>query len=158
MGNAFNLNRFLVAQDDVYGSVTEELRAGDKRGHWMWFVFPQVSGLGYSSTAKWYAIASLEEAAAYVVHPVLGARLRECSQLLLSTRGQSAEQILGRTDAQKLRSAMTLFRSVAPEEALFDAVLEKFYAGVPDSATEDILARWRSHSPVDEESADVLES
>lgn len=144
MSAEFDLNRFVVAQDDVYRGVTEELRAGDKTGHWMWFIFPQVAGLGYSSTAQWYAIASVEEAASYAAHPVLGARLRECAQLLLSTEGLTAEQILGHIDAQKLRSSMTLFQLVLPKDPLFTQVLARFYDGVPDPATAEIVTRWRS--------------
>ncbi len=144
MSAEFDLNRFVVAQDDVYRGVTAELRAGDKTGHWMWFIFPQVAGLGYSSTAKWYAIASVDEAAGYAAHPVLGARLRECAQLLLSTEGRTAEQIFGHIDAQKLRSSMTLFQLVLPKDPLFAQVLERFYDGVPDPATEEIVAGWQS--------------
>lgn len=147
MGNEIDLTRFLAAQDGVYSEVTQELGEGNKRSHWMWFIFPQVQGLGHSEYARIYAIKSFSEAEAYVAHPVLGSRLRECSQLLVAASGLSAEQILGHTDAQKLRSSMTLFELAAPGETLFAEVLEKFYDGVPDAATETILARWGAQRP-----------
>lgn len=147
MAGQFDLTRFLAAQDQVYREVLQELRAGRKRSHWMWFIFPQVQGLGHSPTAKRYAIASWAEAVAYAAHPVLGHRLRECSRLLLSTSGQSAEQVLGHTDAQKLASSMTLFQAAAPGETLFGQVLEKFYGGVPDPATESMVSSWRRQPP-----------
>ncbi|SEE69970.1 Uncharacterized protein, DUF1810 family [Arthrobacter alpinus] len=135
-----NLDHFLEAQDPIYSDVTAELAAGLKTTHWMWFVFPQISGLGSSPWAKLYAIASLQEAVDYAAHPVLGTRLRECVSLVLATRGLSAEEIFGKVDARKLQSSMTLFSRAVPEEGLFREVLERFYAGVADPATEEILA------------------
>lgn len=141
---SFDLDRFLVAQDDVYSDVKAELGDGLKTTHWMWFVFPQAAGLGRSDWAKFYGIGSLEEAVAYAAHPILGARLRECCQLLLASTGRSAEQILGHTDAQKLCSCVTLFQAVSPDEPVFGEVLGRFYGGAPDPATEEILDGWRS--------------
>ena len=141
---SFDLDRFLIAQDDVYSAVKAELGAGLKTTHWMWFVFPQAAGLGRSEWAKLYGIHSPEEAVAYAAHPVLGARLRECCRLLLATSGRSAGQIFGHTDEQKLRSCVTLFQGLAPDEPVFGEVLSRFFGGAPDPATEDILASWRS--------------
>lgn len=142
----FDLRRFIEAQDGMYDGVKAELGAGRKTGHWMWFVFPQASGLGTSPTARFYAVASLEEAAAYVTHPLLGARLRDCAKLLLAVPERSAAQILGGIDAMKLRSSMTLFQAAAPSELVFGKVLERFFGGVPDDATLRILAAWRSRA------------
>jgi uncharacterized protein (DUF1810 family) len=139
-----NLDRFLEEQDPIYSDVTAELAAGLKTTHWMWFVFPQVSGLGSSPWAKLYAIASLEEAVDYAAHPVLGARLRECASLVMATRDRSAVDIFGKVDARKLQSSMTLFAVAVPEEELFREVLERFSEGIADHATEKILASWRS--------------
>ncbi|MHB8891892.1 MAG: DUF1810 domain-containing protein [Candidatus Limnocylindrales bacterium] len=136
----FDLERFVKAQQDVYDGVLSELRRGRKTGHWIWFIFPQVAGLGYSTMSRQYAISSLEEARAYVVHPVLGARLRECAGMVLATDGRTAEQILGGLDALKLRSSMTLFHRAAPEEALFAQVLDRCFGGVADPATDERLA------------------
>jgi uncharacterized protein (DUF1810 family) len=132
------LERFVTAQDrGVYPAALAELRAGRKRGHWMWFVFPQIAGLGSSPTARHYAIGSLVQAKAYLAHPVLGPRLRNCAQALVELDGAtSAENILGSVDALKLRSSMTLFARAAPEETLFGRVLERYYDGVPDPATD----------------------
>lgn len=141
-GDPFNLQRFLDAQDagGTYDRALAELRAGRKRTHWMWFVFPQLAGLGRSPTAQAYAIESLEEARAYLAHPVLGARLRESVQALLDLpAGTSARDILGDVDALKLRSSMTLFAHAAPGELLFQQVLERYYGGVADQATERLL-------------------
>jgi uncharacterized protein (DUF1810 family) len=125
------LQRFLDAQDadGTYERALAELRAGRKQSHWMWFVFPQEAGLGRSPMSQHYAIGSLEEARAYLEHPVLGARLRECAAALLDLEGRSAEEILGGIDALKLRSSMTLFASADPEEPLFARVLDHYYAG-----------------------------
>lgn len=141
-----DLGRFLAAQDDMYDGVKAELGAGRKTGHWMWFVFPQVAGLGRSKTAQQFALESLEEAIAYAAHPVLGARLRECCRILLGTSGHSAQQIFGDPDVHKLRSSMTLFQAAAPDEPIFDEVLQRFYGGSPDPASADILGRWRSQA------------
>ena len=140
------LDRFVEAQDPIYGHVTLELAAGLKTSHWMWFVFPQVSGLGSSPWATLYAIDSWDEAVAYAAHPVLGARLRECASLVMGTCDRSAEDIFGAVDARKLQSSMTLFQAAAPEEPLFTEVLDKFYSGVPDPKTASTLARWRSQA------------
>ena len=137
---AYDLERFVLAQAPVYGDVVEELRRGRKTSHWMWFVFPQVAGLGLSGMSRRYAIASLDEARAYLAHPILGPRLRECAGLLLASGGSSAEAILGGIDAVKLRSSMTLFHRAAPDEPLFQAVLDRYYGGVPDDATDARLA------------------
>ena len=132
----FDLQRFVDAQAGVYADVTAELAAGQKASHWMWFVFPQFKGLGRSSTALHFGLASLDEARAYWRHPVLGARLKQCCELLLRTPPErSAEQILGSTDALKLRSCLTLFERVAPEEPAFGRLLQRFYGGERDSAT-----------------------
>jgi len=134
-----DLERFVAAQQDVYPGVVAELRAGRKTGHWMWFVFPQVAGLGQSEMSRFYAIGSLDEAAAYLAHPVLGPRLLECAGLVLATRGRSAEDIFGGIDAVKLRSSMTLFHRAAPDQAVFGAVLDRFFGGVADPVTDDRL-------------------
>ncbi|HET7120739.1 MAG TPA: DUF1810 domain-containing protein [Solirubrobacterales bacterium] len=136
------LQRFLSAQDEggTYERALAELRAGQKRSHWMWFVFPQLAGLGRSPMAQHYAIGSLAEARAYLEHPVLGARLRECCRVLLDLEDRSAEQILGGIDAVKLRSSMTLFEHADPGEPLFPEILSRFYEGERDPATEEILA------------------
>ena len=131
----FDLERFVAAQEHVYDGVVAELRAGRKTGHWMWFVFPQVAGLGQSEMSRFYAIGSLDEARAYLAHPVLGPRLRECASLVLATQDRSAEAIFGGIDAVKLRSSMTLFLRAAPDEAGFRDVLDRFYAGAEDPAT-----------------------
>ena len=119
-----DLSRFVDAQARVYDDALSELRAGRKTSHWMWFVFPQIAGLGRSPTAQRYAIASLAEAEAYVAHPVLGERLRECARVLTELEGRSAEQVFGGLDALKLRSSMTLFARAAPDEPLFRDVLD----------------------------------
>jgi uncharacterized protein (DUF1810 family) len=136
---AVDLERFVRAQEGVYPEVVDELRRGRKSGHWIWFIFPQVAGLGRSVTSQHYAIASLAEAQAYLAHPVLGARLRECASLVLAVPGRSADEILGELDAMKVRSSMTLFHRAAPDEPLFGQVLERFFGGIADAATDDRL-------------------
>jgi len=136
---AVDLERFVRAQEGVYEGVLGELRRGRKTGHWIWFVFPQVAGLGRSATSQQYAIASLAEARAYLEHPVLGSRLRECAALVLALPDRSAVEIFGELDAMKLRSSMTLFHRAAPDEPLFDEVLERFFDGRPDPATDERL-------------------
>src|SRR5258706_5506885 len=131
----FALERFLLAQAGVIDRVLGELRAGCKQSHWMWFVFPQIAGLGRSATALHYAIASLGAARAYLAHPVLGARLRDCTQLVLDVEGRSAHAIFGSPDDLKFHSSMTLFALAAPSEKLFQAALEKYFAGQTDAAT-----------------------
>lgn len=136
-----NLERFLWAQEGIYEGVVAELTAGHKTSHWMWFIFPQVAGLGRSATAQKYAIQSRAEAESYLAHDVLGARLRECCQLLLLHRGKEATQMLGGIDALKLRSSLTLFAAVS-SESCFQEVLDAFYNGEQDKATLDILRSW----------------
>lgn len=131
-----SLQRFLDAQAPVYARVCAELQAGRKQSHWMWFIFPQLLGLGQSAMAREYGIASRQEALAYLQHPVLGERLRHCMRLLLGHSGLSAQEILGSTDAMKLRSCATLFASVAVREPVFQQVLDRFYDGEPDSRTQ----------------------
>jgi uncharacterized protein (DUF1810 family) len=135
MDDKFDLERFVQAQEPVYASVLAELRAGHKRSHWMWFVFPQIAGLGTSEMAQRYAIASSDEAAAYLAHPVLGQRLRECAAIVAALDAPSAEDIFGQTDTLKFRSSMTLFADVAPDEAVFQACIDKYFDGAPDPET-----------------------
>ncbi len=123
----------------MYETALAELRAGHKRSHWMWFIFPQVAGLGQSATSRRYAIASIAEARAYLVHPVLGSRLRACVEELLEHQDRSAAEIFGGLDALKLRSSMTLFARAAPGERPFLEVLEAFFGGTPDADTERLL-------------------
>ena len=131
----YDLDRFLVAQQHVYDDVLDELRRGHKTSHWMWFIFPQVAGLGYSAMAQRFAITSLDEARAYLAHSVLGARLRECAELVLAGGGRSAVEIFGPTDALKLRSCMTLFQRAAPDDPVFAQVLGRYCGGNADEAT-----------------------
>jgi len=135
----FDFERFVSAQRLVYASVVEELRRGRKTSHWIWFIFPQIAGLGQSAMSQRYAIGSLAEAQAYLEHPILGDRLRESAALLLETPGRTAEEILGGIDARKVRSSMTLFYRAAPDEPVFAEVLRRFFDGVPDAATDDLL-------------------
>jgi uncharacterized protein (DUF1810 family) len=140
MADPYQLDRFVVAQDEgSYRAAVAELRAGRKTSHWMWFIFPQVAGLGRSAAARHFAISSLDEAQAYLRHPVLGPRLRECVQLLAALDGKSADQILGSVDAMKLRSSLTLFMAAAPDEPLFRDVLAKYFGGAADQLTLDRL-------------------
>jgi uncharacterized protein (DUF1810 family) len=136
----YDLERFVSAQKAVYPRVLRELRAGDKESHWMWFVFPQIAGLGRSPTSVRYAISSLDEAKSYLAHPVLGPRLEECTKLVLETEGRTAREIFGPVDEMKFRSSMTLFMKAAPDEALFAECLQKFFGGTADPATLEILA------------------
>ena len=135
MNKEFDLERFVQAQEPVYATVLAELRAGHKRSHWMWFIFPQIAGLGRSEMAQRYAIASSDEAAAYLAHPVLGKRLRECAGIVAGHDGLSAEEIFGHPDDLKFRSSMTLFADVAPDEAVFQACIDQYFDGAPDEAT-----------------------
>ena len=136
-----DLTRFVAAQDagGTYEQALAELRAGRKTTHWMWYVFPQIAGLGRSEDTKRYAIASLAEAQAYLEHPVLGPRLLECAQALTEHSGRSARDILGRPDDMKLRSSMTLFVRAAPGEPVFAEVLDRYFGGEADPATEQRL-------------------
>jgi uncharacterized protein (DUF1810 family) len=135
-----DLERFVEAQERVYEGVLAELRSGRKTGHWIWYVFPQIAGLGHSAMSQQYAITSLSEAIAYLAHPVLGARLRECVGLVLDIRDRTAEEVFGSIDAMKLRSSMTLFHRAAPEESVFAQVLDRYYGGAADEATDARLA------------------
>ncbi|UPQ81659.1 DUF1810 domain-containing protein [Pseudomonas knackmussii] len=135
MGNPHDLQRFVEAQTPVYKRALEELRAGHKQSHWMWFVFPQVAGLGSSAMAQRYAISGVDEARAYLEHPLLGPRLHACAQAMLLHRDRSVRQILGSPDDLKLRSSMTLFAAVAPEQPLFQQVLDTFFEGEADPKT-----------------------
>jgi uncharacterized protein (DUF1810 family) len=133
------LHRFVQAQDRVDASVRDELAAGRKRSHWMWFVFPQLKGLGHSETAQYYGIASRREATAYWRHPVLGPRLRQCTALVLAAHGKSAHDIFGTPDDLKFHSCMTLFAAIAPDEPMFDQALARFFGGQPDGRTLALL-------------------
>ncbi len=137
----FGLTRFVRAQDAdaTYARALGELRAGRKSSHWMWFVFPQIAGLGSSAMAQKYAIGSLAEARAYLAHPVLGARLRECARALLALAPSSAEEVLGDVDALKLRSSMSLFARADPGEDVFGEVLARYFGGAADESTERAL-------------------
>jgi uncharacterized protein (DUF1810 family) len=139
MDDPFDLKRFVQAQDagHTYDRVLEELRRGRKTSHWMWFLFPQIAGLGHSATSRTYAITSREEAQAYLGHDVLGPRLIECTGLVAgATDGRTAEEIFGSVDAQKLHSSMTLFMRAQPDEPLFAQVLDRYFEGRPDGATD----------------------
>lgn len=135
-----SLDRFVSAQDGIYDRALAELRAGRKRSHWLWFVFPQIAGLGMSATSRHYAITSLDEARAYLAHPVLGPRLRECAAVVAASEAGSAESLLGGIDAVKLRSSMTLFHRADPDDPTFPAVLDKYFDGRPDPATDERLS------------------
>lgn len=139
----FQLTRFVNAQDKIYDRVLAELKDGRKRSHWMWFVFPQIEGLGSSSTTQYYSIKSLEEARQYLKHPVLGKRLRECTETILALEGLSASSIFGYPDDLKLKSSMTLFAGVAEPQSVFSRALEKYYQGNPDERTVTLLARLK---------------
>ena len=139
MDDPYDLQRFVAAQQNVYPQVQAELAAGAKRSHWMWFVFPQLKGLGHSAMAQRYGIASKAEALAYWQHPLLGPRLQQCSALVLAVEGKTALQILGSPDDLKFRSCMTLFAQVAPAEPVFGAALKKYFGGVSDPNTLALL-------------------
>jgi uncharacterized protein (DUF1810 family) len=138
---AFDLGRFVTAQEDVYAQALAELRAGRKQSHWMWFIFPQIAGLGHSPTARFYALASAGEARAYLADPLLGTRLRECVAAMVAHRGQRSDTILGGIDAMKFRSSMTLFEAVADDPAPFADALAAFYDGMRDERTLELLGR-----------------
>jgi uncharacterized protein (DUF1810 family) len=135
----YDLNRFLQAQDCVYNQALLEIKSGRKCTHWMWFIFPQIDGLGFSSTARHYSIKSIEEARAYLDHPILGPRLLECAEAAVRVEGRSAQQIFGSPDDLKLRSCATLFARVAPQGSVFDRLLEKYYASARDDRTLELL-------------------
>jgi uncharacterized protein (DUF1810 family) len=136
VSDAHDLQRFVVAQEHTYAAAIAELRAGRKTGHWMWFVFPQIAGLGMSAMSQRYAIASLAEARAYLDHPVLGPRIAECARILAERAGHDAEEILGGIDAVKLRSSMTLFARASEDDSVYHAVLDQYFGGEPDPQTE----------------------
>jgi len=139
MDDPYDLQRFVDAQEPVLEQARAELRDGAKKSHWMWFIFPQIRGLGHSDTARRFAISSRQEAEAYLRHPTLGPRLRECSRLATLVQGRSALQIFGPTDELKFRSCMTLFAQVTADNAVFAAALRKYFGGEPDPLTLDML-------------------
>ena len=139
MDEPFDLNRFVDAQSAVYNNVLAELRAGRKRSHWIWFIFPQLKGLGTSATSEQFGIASLEEAAAYLRHPVLGPRLHECTALVNQIEGHPIDETFGFPDNLKFRSSMTLFARAAEDNAIFVAALQKYFSGQPDERTLALL-------------------
>jgi uncharacterized protein (DUF1810 family) len=134
-----DLDRFVSEQEGSYPGIVEELRAGRKGGHWIWFIFPQIAGLGHSWMSQRYSITSLDEARAFLADPILGARLRECAGILLATKGRTAGEIFGALDAMKVRSCMTLFLRAAPDEALFQQVLDRYYDSATDPLTDALL-------------------
>lgn len=142
MSDGFDLERFVAAQEQAgtYDAAVAELRSGRKRSHWMWFVFPQISGLGQSPISRKYAISSLAEARAYLAHEILGPRLVECARIVAALKAPSAEAIFGGIDAMKLRSSMTLFARADPTNPVFGEVLEAYFGGKPDPATDRLLA------------------
>ena len=140
MAPDFNLERFVDAQHGIYDTALDELRAGHKRTHWMWFIFPQIEGLGHSAMAQRYAIRSADEAAAYLAHPVLGPRLRACAAAVASHHDRGVDEIFGHPDNLKFHSSMTLFADIAPDEAIFQTCLDQFFDGRPDPATLERLA------------------
>ena len=142
MNDPYNLQRFIAAQDANYEMVIKELKAGQKKSHWMWYIFPQIAGLGHSATAQKFAIHSKEEAVAYITHPVLGIRLKECAQIVVNIENRTAREIFGYPDDLKFRSSMTLFHYVARNEPIFQEALTKYYAGEPDRLTIEACKHW----------------
>jgi len=138
----FDLNRFLKAQDNDYNDILAEIKAGEKRTHWMWYVFPQIDGLAFSSMSKLYSIKSIEEAKAYFRHPLLGPRLRECAEAVVAVEGRSVGEIFGSPDDLKLRSSATLFASVSPPGSVFERILEKYYRGLRDDKSLRLLDQF----------------
>jgi uncharacterized protein (DUF1810 family) len=139
LADPFNLERFVEAQAPVYEQVRREMEAGRKQSHWMWFIFPQIAGLGQSPMSIRFAIASLDEAKAYLAHPALGARLRECARLALNVEGKTARDIFGSIDEMKFHSSMTLFARAASDEDVFQRCIDKYFGGSPDRATNGRL-------------------
>ena len=137
----FDLDRFVRAQESDYKQALEEITGGRKRSHWMWYIFPQFAGLGLSSTSQHYAIGSLDEARAYLAHPILGPRLIECAEATLNVKGRSAHDMFGAPDDMKLRSSATLFVLVSPDDSVFHRVLEKYFEGKRDQRTLDLVSR-----------------
>ena len=140
----YDLDRFVQAQEGDYERALSEIASGRKRSHWMWYVFPQYEGLGFSSTSRRYAIKSVEEAEAYLKHPVLGRRLAECAATALRVEGRSASEIFGSPDDMKLKSSATLFAYVSPPGSVFSQLLEKFFHGQPDQKTLDLIRQARN--------------
>lgn len=138
-GDPYDLNRFVQAHEDDYERALSEIKSGRKRSHWMWYIFPQFDGLGFSTMSKRYSIKSVAEAKAYLSHPILGPRLTECVEAVLSVEGRSAYEIFGSPDDMKLRSCATLFASVSPKSSIFDQLLEKFFQGKRDDKTLRLL-------------------
>jgi uncharacterized protein (DUF1810 family) len=141
MSDPYNLQRFVEAQAAIYSAALQQLRAGRKTSHWMWFIFPQIAGLGHSETAKRFALAGRSEAKAYFEHPILGLRLDECTRAVCQVEHRSARQIFGSPDDLKFRSSMTLFSQAVPEHALFRDALQAYFDGQPDSLTLALLGR-----------------
>ena len=139
----YDLDRFVQAQEGDYERALSEIGSGRKRSHWMWYIFPQYEGLGFSSTSRLYAIKSVKEAEAYLKHPVLGPRLAECAAAALGVEGRSASEIFGSPDDMKLRSSATLFAYVSPPGSVFGQLLEKFFHGQPDKKTLDLIGQAR---------------
>jgi uncharacterized protein (DUF1810 family) len=139
MSGTFDLSRFVTAQEPIYQRAIEEIQSGRKESHWMWFIFPQIAGLGSSSTARYFAIKDIDEAQAYLAHPILGARLIECCEAILSINGKTAHDILGSPDDLKLRSSMTLFAALPGAPLAFSQVLAKYYQSRPDPKTIELL-------------------
>jgi uncharacterized protein (DUF1810 family) len=135
MADPFDLQRFVDAQAPVYEQVRREMEAGRKQSHWMWFIFPQIAGLGHSPMSVRFAVASLDEAKAYLAHPVLGARLKKCATLALDVKGKTARDIFGPIDEIKFHSSMTLFAQASPDEGIFQRCIDKYFAGASDPAT-----------------------
>ena len=143
MSDPYDLSRFVRAQEDVYQQALAEIRSGRKRTHWMWFIFPQLDGLALSATSRRFSISGVQEARAYLEHPVLGPRLHECAEAIVAIEGRSASEILGSPDDLKLRSSATLFAAVLPPGSVFERLIAKYYDGVSDSRTTDLLGRDR---------------
>ena len=141
MSDPFDLNRFISAQEGVFDRALAELRGGLKRSHWMWFIFPQIEGLGHSPTTRFYSLKSLEEARQYLSHPLLGTRLKGCCEAVLAVQGRSASDIFGHPDDWKLQSSMTLFELVSEPQSIFSRVLEKYYQGKRDTRTLQIAGK-----------------
>ena len=142
----FDLNRFILAQNRIYDRAIAEIRNGKKQTHWMWYIFPQIDGLGFSTTTKHYSLKSLQEAREYLAHPILGARLLECSECILAFEGQSISDLFGYPDDLKLRSSMTLFAHLSDTHSVFTRVLNRFFNGEPDDRTLNILEAIRKEN------------
>ena len=138
-GDPYDLERFVEAQRGVFEQACAELRRGRKAGHWIWFIFPQIAGLGFSGMSQWYSIRSLDEARAYLAHPVLGVRLREICEIVSGIKDKTAHEIFGSPDDMKLRSSMTLFARAAEDDAVFIEVLRKYFGGVEDERTVELM-------------------